>query len=282
MKATKKTAGKINYGRVLLYIVLTLGGLLMLFPFYWMVSTALKTTAQAFIIPPKLIPKPFMWSNFVDAWEIMPFGNAYLNSIKITLIVLACQLFTASTAAFSFAKLKFPGRDVLFVLFLATMMVPEHVTIIPLFLMFQKIGLVDTHASIIIPNAIFNAFGVFLLRQFIKGIPNELHEAAVVDGASVPRIYFNIYMPLIKPALTAFGIFCFMNSWNNYLYPLIFLNTPVKYTVPILLATFKGLYVTQWTLLMAASSIAIIPVLIVYVIGQKNIIEGIALTGLKG
>lgn len=273
---------KINIGRILVYILLTIGGVFMVFPFFWMISMSLKTTAQAFIFPPEIIPKPFMWKNYIDAWEIMPFGQAYFNSFKITLICVFCQLFTASMAAFAFAKLKFPGRNVLFVIFLATMMVPAHVTIIPLFLVFQKIKLVDTHLAIILPNALFNAFGVFLLRQFIKGIPNDLHEAAIIDGASIPRIYFTIYLPLIKPALTAFGIFAFMGNWNNYLYPLIFLNSPKKFTVPILLATFKGLYVTQWTLLMAASSIAIIPVLIVYLVGQKNIIEGIALTGLKG
>jgi multiple sugar transport system permease protein len=185
-------------------------------------------------------------------------------------------------AAYAFAKIKFPLRDFIFILFLATMMVPEQVTIIPLYLMMKQFGWIDTHLPLIVPAALINAFGVFLLRQFIKSIPNELEEAAIVDGANRWTIYSRIIIPLIKPALSALGIFTFLGMWNAFFKPLIFLNSIEKFTVPMMLNQFRGQYTTDWALLMAASSIAIVPVLIVYIIGQRYIIEGVTLTGIKG
>ncbi len=272
---------KINLKQIALHIILIIGAIIMALPFIWTLSSSLKDISQIFRVPPSFIPNPIVFSNYPRSLQALPFDRAYFNSIYIAGIVLVCQLLTASMAAYGFGKLKFPGADALFILFLATMMIPGQVTMIPLFLMMRDLKLLGTHWSLILPAALFNAFGVFLLRQFVMGLPNDLEEAAVVDGASIPRIFFVIIMPLIKPALAAYGIFVFLGQWNNFLYPLIFLNRPETYTVPLLLNYFKGIYITEWPLLLAGTIIAVLPVLIVYIIFQRQIIEGIAITGMK-
>ncbi|GGG25712.1 carbohydrate ABC transporter permease [Paenibacillus abyssi] len=267
---------------ILLHAALLLGACVMALPFVWMVLSALKDLSQVFIVPPKWIPDPFVWSNFKDSLTALPFGRAYFNSFYINVIVVFCQLLTCSMAAYAFAKIRFPFREPMFILFLATMMVPGQVTIIPLYLLLKNIGWLDSHLSIIVPSAILNAFGVFLLRQFFKGIPKEMEEAAIVDGANRWTIYFRIMLPLTKPALSALGIFTFLGMWNNFFYPLIFLNSPDKFTVPMMLNLYRGMYATDWTLMMAGAAIALVPVLIVYIIGQRYIIEGVTLSGIKG
>ncbi|MFD2700643.1 carbohydrate ABC transporter permease [Paenibacillus shunpengii] len=267
---------------LLLHFVLIIGACIMALPFVWMLLSSLKDLSQVFVVPPKWIPDPFVWTNFRDSLTALPFGRAYLNSLYINVIVVLCQLITCSMAAYAFAKIKFPLREPLFVMFLATMMVPGQVTIIPLYLMFKNIGWLDSHLAIIIPSALLNAFGVFLLRQFFRGIPKDMEEAAIVDGAGRLTIYAKIMLPLIKPALSALGIFTFLGMWNNFFNPLIFLNSPEKFTVPMMLNLYRGMYSTDWTLMMAGASIALIPVLIVYVIGQRYIIEGVTLSGIKG
>jgi multiple sugar transport system permease protein len=265
-----------------LHVVLSAGAFLMAFPFVWMVLTSLKDFSQAFLIPPKWIPDPFVWSNYPRSLEALPFGQAYFNSFYISVVVVAFSLLTASMAAYAFAKIDFPFREPIFLLFLATLMVPYQVTIIPLYLVMGQVGWVDTHWALIVPPSLFNAFGVFMLRQFIRSIPKEMEEAAIVDGASRLTVYWRIILPLVVPALAALGIFVFLGSWNAFFHPLIFLNSPEKFTVPLLLNQFRGQYTVDWALLMAGSAIAVIPVLVVYVIGQRQIIEGITLTGLAG
>lgn len=266
---------------IILHIMLTIGAVLMVAPFLWTVSSSLKDLSQIFAIPAKWIPNPILWENYPKSLQALPFGRAYFNSFYITAIIICVQMITASMAAYAFAKIRFPGSNFLFVLFLATMMIPGQVTMIPLYLIMQKLGWIDSHLALIVPSSLFNAFGVFLLRQFIKGLPNELEEAALMDGASMPRIYWSIVLPLIRPALAAFGIFTFMGSWNNFMGPLIYLNTPEKFTVPLLLNAFKGLYVSDWPAIMAGTTISVIPILVVYIIAQKHIIEGVTLTGIK-
>lgn len=276
------TKRKFSLSTLLLHILLMIGSVIMLFPFFWTVSSSLKDVSQIFLVPPKWLPNPIVWSNYLASLQAMPFGTAYWNSFYITVIVVVVQLLTASMAAYAFAKIKFPGAGFLFILFLSTMMIPKQVTMIPLYMIMEKIGWLDTHLALIVPGALFNAFAVFLLRQFIKGIPKDLEEAAIIDGASPLRIYWSVILPLIRPALAAVGIFIFLGTWNNFLDPLIYLSTPEKFTVPLLLNYFKGLYVTDWALMMAGSTISIIPVLVVYMFAQKQIIEGITLTGMKG
>ncbi|UVI33007.1 carbohydrate ABC transporter permease [Paenibacillus spongiae] len=273
---------RINPAAIALHIVLIIGACIMAVPFVWMALSAMKDLSQVFVVPPKWIPDPFVWSNFKDSLTALPFGQAYINSFYINIIVVVSQLITCSMAAYAFAKIRFPFREPIFIMFLATMMVPGQVTIIPLYLMMKNIGWLDSHLAIIVPASLLNAFGVFLLRQFFRGIPKEMEEAAIVDGAGRFTIYTRVMLPLIKPALSALGIFTFLGMWNSFFYPLIFLNTPEKFTVPMMLNLYRGMYATDWTLMMAGASIALIPVLIVYIIGQRYIIEGVTLSGIKG
>lgn len=272
---------KISVSKVLLYIALSLGAVVMVLPFLWTVLSSLKNMGQTFAIPPKILPDPFVWENYPESLQALPFGRAYFNSFYIAAVVVVIQLLTASMAGYAFAKLKFRGHNVIFLLFLATMMIPSQVTMIPLFIIMRNLGLLGTHMSLILPAALFNAFGVFLMRQFIAALPNELEEAAIIDGARVPSIFFKIVLPLVKPSLAAFGIFVFLGQWNNFLYPLIFLNKTESFTVPLLLNFFKGTYATDYPLLMAGTVISILPVLVVYMFFQKQIIQGIAVTGMK-
>ncbi|MEN9934640.1 MAG: hypothetical protein RLZZ387_1219 [Chloroflexota bacterium] len=265
-----------------LYAAVSLGAFLMVFPFLWLLSTSLKSEGEALIIPPVWIPNPILWENYGRAWTALPFGRAYVNSLYIALLVTVGQMITCAMAAYGFARIRFWGRDVIFVLFLATLMVPFQVTLVPSFILFRNIGWVNTHLPLLVPPIMINAFGVFLLRQFVMTLPVELEEAAVMDGAGRGRIFTQIVLPLIGPGLAALGIFTFLGTWNAFLAPLIFLNSSELFTVPILLNSFRGLYNTAWPLVMAASAISVIPVLVVYVALQQYFIQGIALTGLKG
>jgi multiple sugar transport system permease protein len=268
-------------GSTLLHVFLILVALSMIVPFVWMVSTSLKDFGQVFNIPPNWIPDPIVWENYPDSLQALPFGRAYWNSFYIAAIVVTSQLLTCSMAAYAFARIDFPFRDTIFIIFLATLMIPQQVTIIPTYLIMRDLGWLDTHLALIVPHALFSAFGVFLLRQFIKSLPEELEESAILDGANRWRVYWQIIVPLIKAPLAALAIFSFLGQWNAFFSPNIFLSTPEKFTIPLLLNQFRGLYVTDWTLMMAAATIAIVPVLIIYLFGQRYIIEGVALTGLK-
>ncbi|MBO0796726.1 MAG: carbohydrate ABC transporter permease, partial [Ktedonobacteraceae bacterium] len=190
-------------------------------------------------------------------------------------------LLTSSLAGYAFARIRFPGRSFLFGLFLATLMIPFQLTIIPLFIIMRDLGWVDTHLALIVPASLFNAVGVFLMRQFIKSLPVELEEAAIVDGANRWTVFWRVVFPLLRAPLSALGIFTFIGQWNSFFYPLIFLSTPELFTVPMMLNQFRGQYAIQWTLVMAGSVIAVVPILIVYLILQRQIIQGIATTGLK-
>ena len=266
---------------ILLYVAVTIGAVVMILPFAWMLLGSVKDLGQLYKVPPNWIPDPFVFQNYTNAWTSVPFDTGYMNSTIVTVTVVLANLLTCSMAAYAFARIEFPFRKTLFILFLATLMVPEQVTIIPLYIIIKNLGLIDTLLGLIIPYALFNAFGVFLLRQFIRSLPVDLEEAAIVDGANRWTIYWRIVLPLIRPALAAFGIFTFLFQWNNFFRPLIFLNSIENYTVPLAINFFRGQYATDFALLMAGSAISIVPVLIVYAIGQRHIIEGIATTGLK-
>ena len=269
-------------GTAAVHIALTAGALLMVFPFLWMLLTGFKDMRQALLVPPTWLPNPWVWRNFPESLTALPFGRAYFNSAYIVAVVVVATLLTASMAAYAFARIDFPGSRPLFVLFLATMMVPRQVTIIPLYVTMARIGWIDSHLAIIVPSALLNAFAVFLLRQFIRTIPIELEEAAILDGANRWTIYWTIILPLLKPGLAAMAILTFLDTWNNFFTPLIFLNSPEKFTVPLLLNQFRGQYSIDYGHLMAGSAIAIVPVLVVYVVGQRAIIESVAAAGLTG
>lgn len=266
---------------VVSYAVLILGGVTMLVPFLWMVSTSLKEPSAVFLYPPQWIPKPVVWSNYVTAWQVVPFGRFYLNSIFVAVAVTAGQVFTSSLAAYAFARLRFPGRDKLFFLYLATMMIPSSVTMIPVFILLKMIGWIDTYKALIIP-AIFSAYGTFMLRQFFMSLPRDLEDAAKIDGCGFLGIYWRVVLPLSKPAMATLTTFTFMASWGNFMWPLIVINSMEKMPLPVGLASFQGLYTTDWPLLMAGSVMVMVPVILLFVFNQRFFTEGIKLSGIHG
>lgn len=264
------------------YLALTLMGFTMILPFLWMLSAAFKPEVEIFRFPIKWIPENPTLSNMKAIFsEKYNFALYYLNSFKIAVTVTLIQLFTCSFAAYAFSKIRFPGRDQIFLCYLGTLMVPFQVTMIPLFIIMKNLHLLDTHMSLILMSA-FSAYGVFLLRQFYMGIPDELCEAAKLDGCGHFMIYSKIMLPNIKPAMATLGIFTFLGQWNDFLAPLIFLKTKSILTIPLGLKMFVSEYNVEFGKMMAGTSIALIPVIIVFFIGQKYFVEGIAMTGVKG
>jgi multiple sugar transport system permease protein len=256
------------------------GGLVVVLPFLWMVTTSLKPIKLTYA-PPYLIPTYFEWRNYLVAWQAAPFARFYFNSFIMAVGITSGQLLFSSLAAYAFARLRFPGRDVLFLVFLGTMMVPFHVTLIPSYLIVRWLGWLDTYQALIVPRLV-SAFGIFLLRQYDFTIPTELDEAALIDGCSRLGVWWRIILPLSQPALAALAIFAFLFAWNDFLWPLVVTNNPEMRTIQLGLAMFQGRYGTQWTYLMAGTVTATIPGILVFLLGQKRFIEGITLTGLKG
>ena len=263
------------------YAALSVGAVAMVIPFLWMLSTSLKTEMQAYRFPPIWIPDPIAWRNYPDTWQALPFDLFFLNSALVSLVLTGGQLVTCSLGAFAFARLRFPGREQLFVLYLATLMIPFQVIMIPLFVLVSRMGWIDSYWGLTVPLA-FSPYGTFLLRQFFKSIPQELEDASKIDGCTYWRIYWNVMMPLSKPALATLGIFVFMWSWNNFLWPLLIVNSLEMKTLPLGLAYFLGQYTIYWNLLMVGATISLLPVLVVFFFAQRFFIEGITLTGLKG
>lgn len=247
-----------------------------------MVSTALKPEAQIFKWPPEWIPEKFMWSNFPEAMTFVPFDNYIMNTLSICFWTVVGTSISSAIVAYGFAKINWPGRNLTFVMMLSTMMLPYQVIMIPLFIIFKEIGWVGSFKPLIIPAFFGNAFFIFLLRQFLLTIPHELSEAARIDGCSELRIFGQVIMPLTKPALATVALFTFMNSWNDFLGPLIYLNDETMYTISLGLQQFTGQYGTRWGMLMAASTVATLPITILFFLAQKTFIQGISTTGIKG
>jgi multiple sugar transport system permease protein len=268
-------------GRALSYLVLAAGAAIMLLPFVWMVSTSLKAPADIFVYPPQWLPNPVRWSNYADVMRVLPFGRYVLNTTLVASSVTALHLLVSSLAAYAFARLRFPGRNRLFLAYLATLMVPGQVTLIPNFLIVKYLGWLDTYQALIVPQA-FSAFGTFLLRQFFLTIPRELEDAARIDGASALDVYWRIILPLSGPALATLGVFTFTAQWNNFLWPLIVINDEQLRTLTVGLRALVGQFTVQYQLLMAGSVIALVPMLVVFLLAQRFFVRGIALTGLAG
>ena len=272
-----------SVGRVLIHAALVVAGLAMVFPFAWMLLTSFKTLPQLLQDPLSFWPDPWTIDKYVDAWNAVPFGQAYLNSIYICVLAVVGTLLTASMAGYAFARIRFRGSRVLFIVFLATQMIPKQVTLIPFYLLMAKFGWVDSHLSLIVPAMLVNPFAVFLMRQFVLSLPKELEEAALVDGAGRWRIFWNIILPNHKPGLGALGIIVALDVWNSFLFPLVLLNSPDLFTVPLLLASFRGQFGSvDYGLVMAASALATIPMLVAFVIGQRRILNSMAASGLGG
>lgn len=266
---------------LLLHLFLISGSVVMLLPFIWMLSTSLKTPPQIFTYPPVWLPDPIAWQNYRETVSVMPFGRFYLNSLIVASSITVLQLLTSSLAAFAFARLRFRGRNALFLLYLATLMIPFQVTMLPNFILMSYLRWFDTYQALILPPA-FSAFSTFLLRQYFLGLPLDLDEAARIDGASSFRIWWQIVLPLSGPVLAALTIFVFLNNWNDFLWPLVITDSIEMRTLPVGLSILQGQYSVRWNLLMAGSVIAMLPVLIVYILGQKWFIQGFTMSGLGG
>jgi len=285
--------------KIAIYAVLAALGTTMVLPFVWMLSTSFKEAGEVFTPTMRWIPEKFIWSNYLDAVTAIPFGRMLFNSLLVTLTITFGQVLTSSLAAFAFARLRFPGRDTLFLGYLATMMVPGVVTMIPVFAVLRVLGDMipyefyfghtwlgnviggDSYFALIAPG-LFSAYGTFMLRQFFLTVPRELDEAAVIDGCSKFGVFRHVIIPLSGPALATLVIFTFMGSWRDFMWPLIINNSIEMQTLPVGLATFQSLFGINWNLLMAASVIVMLPLIVVFVFCQRFFTEGIKLAGIKG
>jgi len=271
---------KFNPGIVLAYIVLSIGAFSMAIPFIWMLSTAFKTPSQVFVIPPKWIPSPIITDNFKKLFSLMPFGRYYFNSIFVSVTGTFGRLLLAILTAYAFSWLEFPGRDKIFILYLATMMIPFHVRLVPMFLIMRALRWLDTYYVLIIPG-LFSVYAAFLLRQFFLGIHRDLIDAATIDGCNSWTILWRIVVPLSTPAIGALGIFTFLDEWNSFMWPLIMTSSNKMRVIPVGLAFLQDQYYTDYTILMAGAVLALVPVIIVFLAFQRYFVRGIVLSGLK-
>ncbi len=263
------------------YVLLIIITFITLLPLLWMLSASLKTGVEVFKIPIEWIPQNPRWNNYLTIWKKVPFAKFTFNTFKLTFIITMIQLFTSSFAAYGFAKCHFKGRDILFLCYIATIAVPWQVYMLPQYIMMNKLDLVDTHLALILLQA-FTAFGVFLMRQFYMSIPDELLEAARIDGLSEYKNYFKIVLPLSKPAIATLTIFTFVNTWNDFMGPMIYLNSTDLKTIQLGVRMFIGQYSAEYSLIMAVSVLALVPVLIIFLAFQRFFVEGVATSGLKG
>jgi multiple sugar transport system permease protein len=268
--------------RIMIVAVVLFGAFTMLVPFIWMIVSSLKTEQEVFTIPLTWIPSEIQWVNYLRAWQVANFDRYFLNSSFVSVTIVVVSLLFNSMAGYAFAKFQFKWRETIFLLLLSTMMIPGQVTMIPVYLILKNLGFLDTYAGLIVPG-LAGAFGIFIMRQFLQAIPNDLLDAARVDGAGEFKIFFRIVLPLCKPAISALGIFTFVGSWNEFLFPLLVVSKDSLKTLPLAVASLAaGQYVQSWPILMAAATFVTLPVIIVFFMGQRYFIEGITMTGIKG
>ncbi|PSL02707.1 carbohydrate ABC transporter membrane protein 2 (CUT1 family) [Haloactinopolyspora alba] len=268
-----------GFGRAALYAGVIAGAFVMLFPFLWTLVTSITADGNLSGGPTLLVENPTLEA-YRTLFDTLPMWRIVANSFGVAVVSTVAQLVTGSMAAYGFARLRFPGRNVIFTLYLATLMVPLQVLVVPLFIQMSRFDLNDTYFALLAPS-VASAFGIFLLKQAMESVPRELDEAATIDGASHLRIYATIVLPLVRPALAALTVFAFMSSWNNFLWPLIVIRSPELMTLPLGLSTLHGQFTTEWNVVMAGSVVSILPIAVVYLFAQRHIIAGMAHTGLK-
>ncbi|MEG0370839.1 MAG: carbohydrate ABC transporter permease [Clostridium sp.] len=271
---------KTNISKLIIYVVLLIGCIITIAPFFWMISTSLKSFGEVFNMPPTLLPEKFMWSNYLEVSDRIPLVRFFINSILITLGVTIGTLVTTIFAAYVFSRIDFIGRDVIFVVLIATMMIPSEVILIPNYITISKLGWINTYKGLIIPWTV-SVFSIFLLRQFFLGIPESLYRASKIDGCSDMKYLFKIMVPISRPALITIALLRIINSWNEFLWPLIITNVPEMRTLPVALTIFSTEAGTDYHYLMAASTMIILPIIFVYFVLQKYIISGITRSGIK-
>lgn len=269
-----------SFSRVLLHVVLLTIGIIFLLPFVWSISTSLKPMKDLFQVTPSLIPSQIRWQNYNDVLDKVPFLRFYANTIIVTVARVVGQVFLASMAAFAFSRLRFPGRDALFFLLLAGLMVPQQVLMIPNYILMRQVGWLDSYQGLIVP-LLFSAFGTFLIRQYLLSIPADFQEAATIEGANPFQIYWQIYVPLARPALSAFAFLVILWSWNEFLWALIMTSQTDMRVLSVGIALFQGQHFSNNAFLLAAANMATIPVLILFLVFQRQLVEGITLSGLK-
>lgn len=267
--------------RVLTYLLLIGGSILFVTPFLWMVRTSLMVPENIYLYPPQLFPNPIRWANYPEMWNTGPFLDWVSNSLIVTVTSTIADTVASALAAYGFSRTRWPGRNKMFVFVLATLMMPYQVVLIPRYLLFHEIGWINTLLPLIVPNLFGSAFYIFILRQFFLTLPLELDEAAKIDGAGLLTVLTHIITPLAKPAFATVAIFSFIQHWNDFIQPLIYLQTPERLTLAVGIRWFTGQYATEFHLLMAISVLALLPIIVVFFVAQKQFIQGIALTGMK-
>lgn len=281
----KKRGSFINpkfWGSLRSYIILILIAVLLITPFYWMIATALRSPDQILKLPPAWIPNPITFENFPRVFEEVPFAKFIGNSFYLVFWNVIGQIFATTMVAYGFSRFRFPGRDVLFLILLGTMMIPSTITLVPQFILFARLGMIDSYLPLILPAFAGSPYLIFLMRQYLLTIPLDLDEAAILDGASRLQTLVHVLAPLMTPALVLVTVFTFVDVWNDFMRPLVYLNDPAKFTVSIGLAFFQGSKFTAWEMLMAGSLMAMLPPAILFFIAQRRLMGGIAVTGIKG
>lgn len=273
-KLSKQKSSSIKLRKLFVLFLLLTGSIIILSPLFWMISTSLKSPAEIAQYPPALIPKEFHFSNYIEAWKTAAFTRWTMNTLFIAVFVMIGNVLVNSLIAYGFAKIPFKGKNILFVLVISTMLIPGFVTLVPQYILFSKLGWLNTYLPLIVPAFLGSAFFIFLLRQFTASIPDELIEAAMLDGASHLQIWWKIILPLTRPALITVAIFSFNGAWNDLLGPLLYINDENLYTLQIGLTTFKGTVQTQWHYLMSMSVMVLLPVLLLFFFFQRYFIEG--------
>jgi len=279
MNKEKNNKGKLKRTNSVVYVLLALGGIIMIFPFVWMIATSFKQPWDVYNL--SIIPPEVTFNNYIRLLEGSNFPRWFFNSFVVGTLVTFSVLFFDSLVGYTLCKFNFKGKNIIFILILSTLMIPTEMLVIPWYIMSNKLGWVNTYWGIMFPG-IMTGFGTFLMRQFFQGVPDELLDAARIDGLNEFQIWWKVAMPLVKPAISALAIFTFLGNWNAFLWPLIVISKTELYTLPVGLAFFSGEFQTEWEMVMTGASVATIPVLIVFLIFQKQIIKGIALSGLKG
>jgi multiple sugar transport system permease protein len=262
------------------YVVLVAGGLLMIIPFWWMLVTSIKPPGSVLAVPPELFPRRPTLESYQRVFATVPIGQMFLNSLVVTVVSVGAQIITSAMAAYAFARMQWRGRDAVFLLYVATLMVPSQVTITPLFILMQRLGWVDTYQGLIAPS-IVSAFGTFLLRQAMLSVPREYEEAAVLDGANHWTIFRQVVVPMIGPSLATLAVFATMSTWNSFLWPLFVTRDERLMTLPVGLALLHGRFTTEWSMVMAGAVISVVPIILVYLAAQRAFVRGVALSGLK-
>jgi ABC-type glycerol-3-phosphate transport system permease component len=266
----------------LAYLLAGIGAALFLLPLFWMISSSLKPNYQVLEVPPRWLPDPIQWSNYAEALTYVPFGRFAINTFVIASLTIVGHVLSCTVVAYGFARLRAPGKEALFVVLLATMMLPYPVTMIPIYVGFKAVGWINTFFPLIVPAFFGNPFYIFLLRQFFLTIPPDLEEAARIDGANTLQTIWHVILPVVRPAIATVAIFTFQEAWRDFLPPLIYLHDQSKYTISLGLSFFRSNYDIRWNYLMAASLVTMLPVVVVFFLAQRSFIEGITLTGIKG